>query len=157
MDKPEQKINVKLVQHSFSATDSNGQKLTAVLEAIRALQQHEFSTQLKVELVRPESPERDRLRLKRTFSREDVGILLNAADKILALLQAREHMQEKTPRNGIEFSIDVLDSVKVGASEAQGKEPSYFVELSNKDDSIRFQFGAVNDWDAFKEVFQYAR
>jgi hypothetical protein len=156
MDKPELPIRVKTVQHSFSATDAQGHTLSAVCEITRTLDEQEFTKQIDLELVRCESPERSRLRLKRALYRADVALVLTATDKVLTLLQMREHRQEKAPRNGIEFFVNVFDSLKIGAIEFQGKDPLYFIELSTKGDDLRFQFAKIDDWDAFKEVLRYA-
>ncbi|HWM26531.1 MAG TPA: hypothetical protein VNP98_17070 [Chthoniobacterales bacterium] len=156
MDKPELPIRMKIVQQSFSETDANGHVLRASCETTRELEDQRITKRIHVELMRPETPLSSRLRLTRFLSQGDVDLFLTAADKILTLLQRRENQNERTPSQGVEFSIDVVDGVKLGAFVTHGSEPSQFIELHSEKDNIRFEFSGFDRWDVFKQVFQHA-
>ncbi len=153
MDKPELPIRTKIVQKSFSGTDANNHLLRADCETARDLESQQITKRIQVELIRPESPLTSRYRITRSFSRADVDRFLTAADKVLTLLQMREHHHESTPRNGVEFSVDVSGDLKLGTFVPHAKEPLHFIELRTAEDSIRFDFSDFDNWDAFRQVF----
>jgi len=157
MDKPDFKIRRKVTMRSISRIDSAGNKLEAAHEQTRNLDAQDYVDEIRVELIRPESKEANRLKISRRFSRSEAELFLAASNKLVQLMQRRKHMIDVPPEQGMEFSIDAFGDVIVGAFDSQDKEPSYFVEFSKEEDAIRFPFETIKEFDSLRHILGSGR
>jgi hypothetical protein len=156
MDKPEFKIRAKVSQQSLALVDDNQVELNALCDTRWTLGEQDRATEIKIEVVRPESSTVSRVRLTRVFSPSEIALFLTAIDKVLRLVQTREHMGQRPPTQGIEFSIDIFDNLKIGAVESPTAEPSYFIKLSAEEDAVRFRLKTVDELERLRNIFQAA-